>query len=111
MEPVTVAEFDSESKATLAKNLLERNGIKAYLGGSIPQVFDYKGLPVGCIVQVRQKDAERAAKLLRGARSATTQRTRHYIVTRANRELLLFLLVFLLVVFFTAFAIVLTHGM
>jgi len=60
---VTVGTFPSESEATLAKNLLERCGIEAYLGGSVPQVPGPRGLPVGSILQVREKDAERAVEI------------------------------------------------
>ena len=107
MKLVTVGEFPSESKATLAKNLLERCGIKAYLGGSVPQLP--RMLPSGCILQVREKDAERAAEILKGAQNKITQRIRDRIVKRANREMLLLVaLVIVLTVVFAAYAIFLS---
>jgi hypothetical protein len=59
---ITVGQFPSETEATLAKDLLQEQGIRAHLGGSVPQIASQ--LPVGCILQVREEDAKRTADVL-----------------------------------------------
>ena len=99
--------FPLKAKRPWRRTCLSACGIKAYLGGSVPQLP--RMLPSGCILQVREKDAERAAEILKGAQNKITQRIRDRIVKRANREMLLLVaLVIVLTVVFAAYAIFLS---
>jgi Putative prokaryotic signal transducing protein len=67
MELVTLATFPSDFEATLAKNILETNGVRATLaGGGYPILPE--GLPYGTRLVVAEEDRQRAAAILNEAR-------------------------------------------
>jgi hypothetical protein len=108
MKLVTVGRFPSVTEATLAKGLLQQEGIKASIAGSDPEA--HRDVPVGCILQVREEDAARAAELLTNVTSKTTERMRHLTTKRADRLNLLLLVVILGVVLVVAVAILVIGG-
>ncbi len=68
-EPVTVATFEDYIKAEMARQLLEDNGIRAFVSGAdLSNVFT--GVPVVAHIELQcsQADAERAGEILASSR-------------------------------------------
>ena len=75
MKLVVVGLFPSVSEATLAKDLLQQQGIESCLAGSVPQNPGMYGEPLGCVIQVPEEDATRATEILQRVRRV--RRTTH----------------------------------